>query len=153
MKQNISLLFIALITLFAFACNKGTVVTYPDDANQGFNNTVLTYGQISGTYHMYDSIYYIGNEGYQPIDPQYKRLINASYAINVGVENGVGAFNYHGLHFVESRGVQSEYIAYDPNFDITKIWFRQDSIMVNYLKRSYRNDSCLNITVFGYKVK
>lgn len=153
MKQYISLLAIAFISILIYSCNKGTVVTYPENANTSFNNAVLTYDQISGTYHMYDSIYYVGNEGYQPIDPQYKKPINANYTIKVGIENGIGVFNYHGLRFVESRGVMSEYIAYDPSFDITKIWFRQDSIMVNYLKRSYSNDSCLNITVFGYKVK
>lgn len=153
MKQYISLLAIAIVAIFVYSCNKGTVVTYPDNINQGYNDNVLTYDQINGTYRMYDSIHFVGIEAYQPVDNKYKHTINKLEDIKISIENGVGAFNFRNLHFVESRGVMSEYIALNPGYDITKIWFRQDSIYVNYLMRAYKPDSVMSITLMGYKVK
>ncbi len=153
MKQYISLLAIAIFTIFVYSCNKGTVVTYPENLNQGYNDNEITYDQINGTYRMYDSIHFVGIEAYQQIDNKFKHSINHTETVKINIENGVGAFNLRGLHFVESRGVMSEYIAPNPGYDITKIWFRRDSIYVNYLMRAYKPDSVLSITLMGYKVK
>jgi hypothetical protein len=150
MKQLLSLS--AAVVIFSFiACNKGQVNTFSPGTSYG-NPTGLTYQQINGTYRMQDSIHFMGYVAYQPIDPKFQYKIDRPETINIIVENGIGAFNYQGYKYLETRGVTNEYMTQHPGFTYTKIRFYQDSIYVNYFNVNYRNDSALNITVKGYKL-
>ncbi len=150
MKKLLPLL--GFVTVFSIiACNKGQVNTFPDGSSYG-SNSGLTYQQINGTYRMYDSIHFIGNVGYQPIDPKFRYKIDRTETFNINVENGVGVFNYQNYKYIESKNVMNEYMTKHPDFTYTKIWFNRDSIYVNYFNVNYRNDSALNITVKGYKL-
>jgi len=126
------------------------VNTFPQGSSYG--NSGLTYQEINGTYKMYDSIYFMGNVGYQPIDPKFRYKIDRPESINITNENGVGVFNYQGYKYIETKGVMNEYMTSNPGFTYTKIRFNKDSIYVNFFNINYRNDSALNITVKGYKL-
>ncbi|OSZ82839.1 hypothetical protein CAP35_06130 [Chitinophagaceae bacterium IBVUCB1] len=149
MKKVLPLFGIVIVTSF-IACRKGQVNTFPDGSSYG--NAGLTYQQINGTYKMHDSIYFMGNVGFQPIDPKFRYKLDRNETININVENGVGVFNYQGYKYIETKGVMNEYMTTNPGFTYTKIRFNKDSIYVNFFNINYRNDSALNITVKGYKL-
>lgn len=148
MKNYISLLSLTAVLLFA--CNKGNVNTFPEGTSYG--NSGLTYQQITGIYKMYDSIHFIGNQAYQPIDNKFVYPLNKNESFAISVENGVGVFTYQGQKFVETKGVANEYMTASPYYDIAKIRFNKDTVFVNFFKQEYSNDSSLNITVRGYKL-
>ncbi|MBS1773000.1 MAG: hypothetical protein JST82_09065 [Bacteroidetes bacterium] len=148
--KNTSLIIVMVAFVFA-SCSKSDIVFVdPEGVTNSKSPTSLKYADITGDYILFDSIHFIGNQAYQPIQVQKHYPIYNPVKVNINTSNA--SFVFNNKTYYESHGVQNEYIASDSYFDINKIWFTRDSIYINYLKRSYIGDSSLNITMRGYKL-
>ena len=149
--KKLSFIVIA-VALLTQGCYKGTVDTKPEGAPSAGAQS-LTYEQINGKYILFDSIYFIGNQALQPLLPEYRHPITRIVTFNIDRSTAPVNLVFDNQIYYENYGVANQYMTDDKYFDIQKVLFTKDSVFINYFRRQYRNDSSLNISVKGYKIK